>query len=280
MPRERRMSLAERLVTLDKAAKNVRILTIDVERQRGEWKVRRWDPYPPKFLRMETMVQRPRIMCFAAKWFGEDEVIYADERGRNGKGRAGTRSMVKQMWDLLNAADVVITFNGDRADIPWMNEEFRYAGLHRPMPFKSLDLYKQSKAARNLPYRSLRYWGQEFGHSNKLEHEGPDLWDLCEAGDPEGWAQMRAYNEQDVRVTEDMWLDELPWLDGRVHMGMLISDGESMRCPNCGSNDLTSQEKPARAYTREYQAFRCNACGSPLRTNFLIGKPQHTRPVR
>ena len=275
------MSLLDELGALKERTKNVRILTIDVERQRGKWLIEQWDPYLPKFARMETMIQRPRIMCFAAKWFGEDEIIFADERGRNGKGVGGSLSMVKQMWKLLNEADVVITFNGDKADIPWMYEEFKHARINmRPMPFKSLDLYKQSKAARNLPYRSLRYWGREFGANQKLEHEGPDLWRLCEAGDPDGWAQMRAYNEQDVRVTEDMWLDELPWLDGRVHMGMLISDGQSMRCPNCGSDDLASQEKPARAYTREYQAYRCNECGSPLRTNFLIGKPQHTRPVR
>lgn len=272
--------LADAVEALKARTKGVRILTIDVERQRGKWLIEQWDPYLPKFARMETMVQRPRIMCFAAKWFGEDEIIFADERGRNGKGTGGWRSMVKQMWDLLNAADVVITFNGDKADIPWMREEFKYARLTKPMPFKSLDLYKQSKSARNLPYRSLRYLAREFGTMNKLEHEGPDLWRLCEAGDPEAWAQMRSYNEQDVLVTEDRWLDDIPWLDGRVHMGMLISDGESMRCPNCGSNDLESQQKPTRAYTREYQAYRCNECGSPLRTNFLIGKPQHTRPVR
>lgn len=272
--------LNDAVEALKARTKSVRILTIDVERQRGKWLIEQWDPYLPKFARMETLVQRPRIMCFAAKWFGEDQIIFADERGRNGKGTGGWRSMVKQMWALLNEADVVVTFNGDRADIPWMNEEFKYARLNKPMPYKSLDLYKQSKAARNLPYRSLRYLAREFGTMNKLEHEGPDLWRLCEAGDPEAWTQMRSYNEQDVLVTEDRWLDDIPWLDGRVHMGMLISDGESMRCPNCGSNDLASQQKPVRAYTREYQAFRCNECGSPLRTNFLIGKPQHTRPVR
>lgn len=271
---------ATRVDALKARTKGVRILTFDVERQRGKWLIEQWDPYLPKFARMETMIQRPRIMCFAAKWFGEDEVIYADERGRNGKGQGGWRSMVKQLWDLLNEADVVITFNGDRADLPWANEEFKYAGLPKVMPPKSIDLYKQSKAVRALPYKSLRYLAREFGSQQKLEHEGPDLWKLCAKADADAWDQMRAYNEQDVVATEALWLDELPWLDGRVHMGMLISDGESMRCPNCGSNDLESQQKPARAYTREYQAYRCNECGSPLRTNFLIGKPQHTRPVR
>lgn len=254
--------------------KNVRILTIDVERQRGEWKVRRWDPYPPKFLPMETMVSRPRIMCFAAKWHTSDEVEYVDERGKNGQER-----MVKAMYDLVNAADVLITFNGDRADIPWMKEEFRYAGLPKPMPSKSIDLYKQLKGEFALPYRSLRYAAREFGNAAKMDTSGLDLWERCEAGEVEAWDLMREYNEQDVRATEDLWFDTVPWLNGTTHMGVLIGDGEH-RCPNCGSTDLIVQDRPARAYVREYQAYRCAACQSPLRTNFLVGKPQYTRPVR
>lgn len=253
---------------------NVRILTIDVERQRGKWEVRRWDPYPPKFLSMETMVFRPRIMSFAAKWHTSDEVIYVDERGRNGQQR-----MVKAMYELVNQADVLVTFNGERADIPWMKEEFRYAGLPKPMPSKSIDLYKQLKGEFALPYRSLRYAAREFGNIPKIETSGLDLWERCEQGDEEAWALMEAYNKQDVLATEDLWFDTLPWLNGTTHLGVLIGDGEA-RCPNCGSTALTAQPRPARAYVREYQAFRCDDCRSPLRTNFLVGKPQYTRPVR
>lgn len=268
------VSLLGDLDALKARTKNVRILTIDVERQRGEWKVRRWDPYPPKFLHVDTLVSRPYIMCFAAKWHTSDEVIFHDERGRDGRQR-----MVKAMWELVNEADVLVTYNGDKADIPWMKEEFKYAGLPKPMPAKSIDLYKQLKGEFALPYRSLRYAAREFGSIPKLETDGLDLWERCEQGDPEAWALMQSYNETDVRTTEDLWFDFLPWLNGSTHLGVLIGDGE-MRCPNCGSTSMTSQPKPARAYVREYQAFRCDECGSPLRTNFLVGQRQHSRPVR
>jgi len=274
-------SVAERIAALTPAAANVKILTIDVERQRGKWEIEGWEPtYKRAWFPMETMVRRPRIMCFAAKWYGSDEVIYADERGRNGKGTGGWRSMVNRMWRLLDEADVVVTFNGDRADVPWMNEEFKYAGLPKPMPFKSIDLYKQSKRVRDLPYKSLRYLAREFGSQQKLEHDGPDLWKLCLDGDPDGWAQMEAYNRQDVIATESLWLDELPWLDGATHMGILIGDDNPRRCPNCGGSNLTRHHKPARAHVREYESFRCDDCGTPVRSNILVGKPQYTRPIR
>lgn len=274
-------SVADRIHALTPAAKNVKILTIDVERQRGKWEIEGWEPvYKRAWFPMETMVRRPRIMCFAAKWYSSDEVIFHDERGTNGRGTGGHRRMVQAMWDLLDTADAVVTYNGDKADFPWMHEEFMHAGLPRPMPFKSIDLIKVNRKRFALPYRSLRYLSRELGTSGKLEHEGPDLWDLCLAGDEDGWAQMEAYNRQDVIATEETWLRLLPWLDGAAHMGILIGDDEQRRCPNCGSVNLTRQRKPARAHVREYESFRCDDCGTPVRSNILVGKPQYTRPIR
>lgn len=263
---------------LDKAATNVRILTIDVERQRGEWKVERWDPFPPKYLHMDTMVRRPRIMCFAAKWYGSDDIIYLDERGKAG-GTRGAGQMVRGMWDLLEEADAVVTFNGDKADVPWMHEEFQYHNLPRPMPYRSIDLYKMNRTRFARPYKSLRYLARELGTAPKMDVSGKDLWELCAQGDAAAWDTMRDYNIQDVRTTEESWLSQLSWLNGSAHLGVLIDDGENRRCPNCGSTKMTRHHKPARANVRAYEAFRCDDCGTPIRTNILVGKPQYTRPI-
>lgn len=274
------MALATKAAALTSAASNARILTIDVERQRGEWKVERWDPFPPKYLHMDTMVRRPRIMCFAAKWYGSDEVIFYDERGANGRGTQGAKRMVRAMWELLDSADAVVTFNGDRADFPWMNEEFVYHDLPRPMPYRSLDLYKMNRTRFARPYKSLRYLARELGTAGKIDVSGKDLWDLCAEGNADAWAEMREYNIQDVFTTEEAWLAELSWLNGSTHLGVLIDDGQTNRCPNCGSVNLTRHHKPARANVRAYEAFRCDDCGTPVRSNILVGKPQFTRPIQ
>lgn len=275
------MSLAERLASLAPAATAANIVTIDVERQRGKWEISGWEPvYKRAWFPMETMVRRPRIMCFAAKWYGSDEVLFYDERGANGRGLGGQKRMVKAMWELLDSADAVVTFNGDRADIPWMNEEFDYLNLPRPMPYRSIDLYKMNRQRFARPYKSLRYIARELGTAGKLDTSGKDLWELCEQGDPDAWAEMRAYNEQDVRTTEEVWLRQLSWLNGSAHLGILINDGEGRRCPNCGGVNLSRHHKPARANVRAYEAFRCDDCGTPVRSNILVGKPQFTRPIQ
>jgi hypothetical protein len=51
-----------------------------------------------------------------------------------------------------------------------------------------------------------------MGLGKKEEHEGFGLWLKCEAGDKAAWKRMRSYNRKDVKLTEDLFLDYLPWI--------------------------------------------------------------------
>jgi len=261
------------LVLADKlapAVKNVRILTIDVERFAGRW--RSWDNQP-RFLAANQMLQPPRIFCFAAKWLHEKKPVTFDERD-------GHEAMIRQAWDLMSAADVLITYNGTKADVPWLNEHFLDYGLGPAAPGKHVDLIKTNRQRFGLPYRSLDYLsGRVLGaHKDKTDHT---LWDLCEIGDSEAYKKMLKYNCNDVVLTEQLFIELLPWLTDMPHMGLLVSDGETQRCYACGNPITESQRwsKPARAYVREYALYRCT-CLAWNRTTFLTGKAQYTRSVR
>lgn len=264
------MTLREKARGLAVAASNVKILTIDVERFPGRW--RSWDNQP-RFLRADQMLQPPRIFCFAAKWLDQKKPVTFDERD-------GHREMIEAAWGLLSEADVIVTYNGTKADIPWLNEHFLDYRMGPPAPFKHIDLIKSNRARFNLPYRSLDYLAGRVMGTGKVKTDG-DLWDRCETGDPEAYRKMLAYNAKDVALTEQLMLELLPWLTDMPHMGVLISDGESQRCYACGSKITEKHRwsKPARAYVREYALYRCS-CQAWNRTTFLTGKPQFTRPVR
>lgn len=263
------VSLSERL-TLAPAAKSVRILTIDVERFAGRW--RSWDNQP-RFLAASQMLQPPRIFCFAAKWLDEKKPVTFDERG-------GHRKMIEAAWNLLSEADVIVTYNGTKADVPWLNEHFLDYNLGPSAPFKHIDLIKSNRQRFNLPYRSLDYLANRVMGVGKVKTDH-ELWDLCEVGDSAAYRKMLAYNCKDVVLTEQLMLEMLPWLTDLPHMGMLISDGEGQRCYACGRQITESQRwsKPARAYVREYALYRCS-CQAWNRTTYLTGKAQHTRAIR
>lgn len=228
---------------LDKAAKNVKILTLDVERFPGRWKS--WDNMP-RFLSADKMIQAPRIFMFAAKWLHEKKPVAWDER-------AGHAAMIEQAWNLISECDVLVTYNGTKADVPWLNEHFLDYGLGPTAPFKHIDLIKTNRQRFNLPYRSLDYLAGRVMGTGKVKTDG-SLWDRCEDGDPAAYADMTKYNLGDVVLTESLMLELLPWITDMPHMGMLVSDGEQHRCYACGKPITAAQRwsKPARAYVREY----------------------------
>lgn len=259
-----------RVTGLAKAASNVKILTIDVERFPGRW--RSWDNMP-RFLRADQMIQAPRIFMIGAKWLHDKKPIVFDERD-------GHEAMIERSWDLLSEADVVCTYNGTKADVRWLNEHFLDYKLGPTAPFKHVDLIKSNRARFNLPYRSLDYLAGRVVGSHKDKTDGA-LWDRCEDGDDTAYDTMARYCGKDVTLTEQLMLELLPWITDMPHMGVLVSDGEQQRCYACARPLTEAQRwsKPARAYVREYALYRCR-CQAWNRTTFLTGKPQYTRPVR
>lgn len=264
------MSLRQQVAKLSRAAKHVRILTLDVERAPGQWWS--WDPFP-KFLGPEKMTQAPRIMSFGAKWLHEKQTIVRDER-------AGHEAMIREAWELISEADVLVTYNGTKADVPWLGEHFLDYGLGPAAPVKHVDLIKTNRARWNLPYRRLDYLAGRVTGAGK-DQTNFQLWLDCMAGDAAAWDRMNRYCAKDVKLTEQLYLELLPWLTDQPHMGSLIADGETFRCYACGEKLTPAQRwsKPARAYVRSYELYRCT-CQAWNRSTFLTGTPQHTRPVR
>lgn len=267
------MSLLDDLsgATLSKRARSLKILTIDIETKPmlvyswGLWKQNHF---------IDQIVHDGGIICWAAKWFGEKATIFASERD-------GREEMLRQAWELLTEADIVITYNGGKFDIPRLNQEFMLLGWGPPAPFKHIDLFRVNARRFQLPSRKLDYLAQRSGTGQKVKHSGFDLWVDCMAGDDTAWALMEKYNRGDVTLTERVYLRLLPWLDAQTHIGQMISDGTNgYLCPNCGSSKVTKHGKPVRAFVRSYSLYRCGNCGSWMRDTLLTGNSVFTRPVK
>jgi uncharacterized protein YprB with RNaseH-like and TPR domain len=76
------------------------------------------------------------VICFSAKWFGEKGFqFYADWT-------VGHEEMIRAAHRLLSEADAVVTYNGDKFDLPKLRGEFLLANLLPPPPLTSIDIYK------------------------------------------------------------------------------------------------------------------------------------------
>lgn len=191
------------------------------------------------------------MMCWAAKWHGERGVKYASYF------RDGKESMVQQIWELMDEADAVVTYNGNRFDRPTLNKEFLLQGLSPPAPSKQIDLYQVVKKHFRFPSSKLAYVSEQLGIGSKTQHEGHSLWVKCLAGDEAAWKTMEKYNKQDVVLLEKLYDKLLPWITSHPNMNLYGGEG----CTNCGSANLQKRGFATTA-TGRFQRYHCQDCGT------------------
>lgn len=206
------------------------------------------------------------VMCWAAKWLGDDAIMYADFRD-------GKKRMLREIHALLSKADAVVHYNGRRFDIPTLNKEFLEAGMKPPAGYKQIDLLDTAKKEFRFPSNKLEYVARALKLEGKRKHEGFELWVKCMAKDAEAWNIMEEYNKQDVLVLENVYKHFLPWIKG--HPNVALHDGtEDASCPRCGSHSL---RKEGFAYTKasRFQRFQCRDCGAWSRSRFRCPQPKN-----
>jgi hypothetical protein len=95
----------------------------------------------------------------------------------------------------------------------------------------------------------------DIGH--KEATGGWDTWMGCMLGEDKAWKRMVKYNNMDVKITKDLYLELLPWLTN--HPALNVIDGKDDACPKCGGNHW--QER-GYAYTTvgKRKRFQCQNC--------------------
>lgn len=196
---------------------------------------------------LSQLIASAEMLCGAAKWHHEDKVHFW--RGPKYGGD------IQVMWDLVNEADALITWNGDKFDIPHMNREFIEHGMAPPEPYASIDLLKTSRKAFYFPSNKLDYVATRLLGEGKHEttHE---LWIGCMAGDEDSWETMMLYNKQDVRIEEKLYDKLLPWI--LRHPNIRLYDDAGI-CPRCGADNYHKRGF-RRTDTAMYQRYQCQAC--------------------
>lgn len=196
-------------------------------------------------------------LCWAAKWLDDDTMHF------DSVNQSKPKKMLHRIHKMISEADAVITYNGIKFDMPTLNKEFLLHGMHPPAPYKNIDLIQTCKRVFRFPSNKLDYIAQALGIGNKVRHEGHELWTLCMAGDKDAWVRMQEYNEQDVKLLEELYKRLLPWLDKHPNRA---TREEGQCCPNCASTNYQSRGSYITT-TQKYRRYQCNECGTWFRGN-------------
>lgn len=242
--------------------KSVNTLVFDIETSPLRAYVwRRWN----QNIYLDQTISEWFMICWSAKWLDSKEILSECLTPEEIKKEDDTR-IIKQLWLLMDQADIVIAHNGKRFDIPKMNSRFILAGLPPVSPFIQIDT--KEVAAKQFGFSSNKL-DALAGYFN-IEHKDDtnfELWSKCMNGDQEALNYMETYNRKDVTILEKVYLKLRPWIKNHPNIGLYL-DTDNMVCPSCGSKHLEEDNSFYYTTVNKYKVMRCNDCGalSRLRT--------------
>lgn len=234
--------------------KKPKILLLDIETAPIEaWVWGLYDQNPG----LNMMKKDWSVIAWAAKWLDDEysDVIYQDVSKQ--KNKRSDKKILQEMWKLLDEADIVVTQNGKRFDIPKLNARFAHHGMGPYAPVQHIDTRQLARKRFGFTSSSLEYMadflGVRFRKLTRRTFQGFDLWRECLAGNPKAWAEMRKYNIRDVQVLQGVYEKLRAWGTGVQNL--------HGNCASCGSKKLQSRGTN-RTNGGLYQRYQCKDCGA------------------
>lgn len=199
---------------------------------------------------VDQIISPTRMICWASKWYGQKDISFASEWND------GPVEMVVKIWEKMEEADAVVTYNGDKFDLPKLMGEFATMGLGNPGPVTSIDLYKTVRKL-GLASSKLQFVAPHLGIGEKVKNEGFRLWARVLDGDPRAQDEMEKYNRQDTKLLERLYKRLRPFIKNHPYLGM----GSPASCPVCTS---TRVQRRGIRRTKSFiiERLHCQACGA------------------
>lgn len=232
-----------------------KVLTLDIET--WPYVVKAWQ-MGEGYTRHDRIVKDRAIACVAAKWRGEKEVLFFSTEGQ--RDLRNDKKVVASIKGLVAKADVLVTQNGKRFDIPIIRGRCSVLGigdLEKPKHYDTCQMARQL----GLPSARLDYLTATYApHVRKLNHKefpGDTLWDECELGNKRAWKEMEAYNKQDVLGTEAVFEAIAPYFSIDFSV---FHEGHERVCV-CGSTEWYANgfSYNDRGKFRRFKCKRCDA---------------------
>lgn len=182
----------------------------------------------------------------------------------------------------IEKADLIISFNGKKFDVPLLKTRALLHGLP-PIKFAPhLDLMQEAKRNFRFPSNSMQNISLYLGEHGKLATSGRNLWERCYNHSNyddcnEALAQMLEYGLRDIDATRDLHKRLQGWFKSPVNVGLITKevngvntkDNHELLCSHCGSKDVDKLTSKGYTTTTSYSVYRCgnSACRGLSKSN-------------
>ena len=265
---------------------SARVVTLDIERIPGRvrtqhrgftiegdvWDLNALKDITRRRIHADDMIEWPRTICAAWKWYDQEDVEFAAEWEIG-----GYDGFMRAVWDVFDTADLVIGHNMAGFDSKHLLGGWAEMGLPAPAPYKIIDTLKIARSVFAYESRTLDALNKRLGVDAKT-----DKYDVATAraavdGDKPAQAKLTEYNRGDIIASEALFDRLRPYAAGIPHLGMWSDDEQA--CPSCG-HTMTATGRTVHANVQRYEHLHCPNCGNHARGTTRLKNPTRTRSAR
>lgn len=199
------------------------------------------------------------VFSWAAKWLFEDEVL-SDRLTQEELNNKDDKRIVKNLWELIDEAEVIIAHNLKKFDEKKIKTRFLQYDMNPPSPYQTIDTLLHARKNFSITSNRLDYIADRFFSIEGKMETPRGLWWKCMEGDYESLILMDDYCKQDVRVLEDVYLHLRPWISPHPNLA-LLSMSNNGGCPACLSEEREYTKTNYNTYVNSYLSYRCKDCG-------------------
>lgn len=264
-------------------ASTARVVTLDIERIPGRarvkhrgleitgdfWDLGGWKDTIGRRIHADDVLEWPRTVCAAWKFYDEDKVHFAAEWEVG-----GYDAFMRHMWDVVDECDLAIGHNAERFDLPLMLTGWAEMGLPAPSPYKVIDTLKIARRVFGFESNTLDSLAKRLGVDAKTDKYDVRMARAAVAGDKAAQDRIKGYNEGDIVASEALADRLRPYAKGLPHMGMWVDDENA--CPSCG-HTMRPTGKTVHANVQAYDGMVCPSCGAHGRSTVKLKSPTRTR---
>jgi hypothetical protein len=223
------------------------------------------------------------ILSYSAKWLHKPKMMYADTGGRGKAKVDDDKKLTREIAALLDEASIVVGQNHKKFDLKKIHARMLLHDIDPYSPIRVVDTKVEVGRYFGVTSKRLEWLSKIYTKTKKGKHRefpGFELWEQCLLDNPRAFKEMRVYNGDDVRATEELYLRLLPWISSHPNVATYIEDDEP-RCPKCGSDQVQAR---GYIYSQQgkYPRFQCMGCKGwargksqrlhhTVRKNLLVG---------
>lgn len=217
-----------------------------------------WNAGKAYYISPDQIIKEREIFCICYKWEGEKKVHSLVTKRKNMFDKDGMdRDMLIKISKVWDEADEIVTQNGDRFDIPWINARLCILELP-PLPqVRQTDTLKENRKLFNFNGYGQDYVNKLLGGTGKQLKLDWALQKRLLGGCKMTAKDVVKYCKKDVTDLERINLRTRPYR--KVKKNPVFLD----KCSNCGGSNMIKNGLFFAATGFKYQRAKCKDCNQP-----------------